>query len=212
MRGKRERAEGGAPLDDLAIEGRTSPRRRLDKLALLPLPHSMNMNSKQPPPSDLPTYAHSPSTVAQSTSSGRIIARFVLPSLLLLSLIGHYHPTSYLQSPLDYWLPSYRTLLSSSLSSPVNWQSCAVNDKYLCGYLDVPKDYFNASAGTASIAMLKVPATVPASEQLGTIVSFTTPHHTAHTHSPASPIFCSFLILEGREAPALDLLPPLDLT
>ncbi|KAL8283847.1 hypothetical protein RQP46_005279 [Phenoliferia psychrophenolica] len=54
-------------------------------------------------------------------------------------------------------------------SGPVDWQPCALNPAYSCGYLEVPKDYFNLTVGTAQIAMLKVPATARPSERLGTI-------------------------------------------
>lgn len=53
----------------------------------------------------------------------------------------------------------------------VDWVPCALNSSYACGYLTVPKDYYDDKAGVAHIAMLKVPATAPKSERLGTIVS-----------------------------------------
>lgn len=52
----------------------------------------------------------------------------------------------------------------------VAWEKCPQNPLYRCAKLTVPTNYFNASEGTTRIAMLKVPATAPASEQLGTIV------------------------------------------
>lgn len=51
----------------------------------------------------------------------------------------------------------------------VAWEKCPQNPLYRCAKLTVPTNYFNASEGTTRIAMLKVPATAPASEQLGTI-------------------------------------------
>ncbi|ORY92735.1 TAP-like protein-domain-containing protein [Leucosporidium creatinivorum] len=47
---------------------------------------------------------------------------------------------------------------------------CAVNRNFSCGYLGVPKDYFDSSAGVAHIALLKVPGSAPKSEHLGSIL------------------------------------------
>ncbi|KAK4698292.1 hypothetical protein P7C70_g7988, partial [Phenoliferia sp. Uapishka_3] len=58
---------------------------------------------------------------------------------------------------------------SSPSRVPVDWTPCPANVDFQCGYLEVPKNYFNLSAGTAQIAMLKVPSTAPPSERLGTI-------------------------------------------
>lgn len=53
------------------------------------------------------------------------------------------------------------------LDKGVAWSPCASNANYSCGYLTVPKDYTDVTAGTASIAILKVPATAAKADQLG---------------------------------------------
>ncbi|KAI5479168.1 hypothetical protein MNV49_004028 [Pseudohyphozyma bogoriensis] len=70
--------------------------------------------------------------------------------------------------------PALRSCCTRSWTSDksgVDWKPCAEDKSFQCGYLAVPKDYFDASAGEAHIAMLRVPATAPKDEQLGTIVS-----------------------------------------
>ncbi|KAK7682660.1 hypothetical protein QCA50_014043 [Cerrena zonata] len=52
----------------------------------------------------------------------------------------------------------------------VKWETCTYPDTLhnaVCGYIIVPKDYFNASAGTAKIALSKLKAT---GDRLGTVL------------------------------------------
>ncbi|KAJ7729753.1 hypothetical protein B0H16DRAFT_1586232 [Mycena metata] len=56
-------------------------------------------------------------------------------------------------------------------SSPIHWQPCFEDPSFLCGYLEVPTDYDNSSAGTSTLALSKYPATCPESERLGIIIT-----------------------------------------
>ena len=52
----------------------------------------------------------------------------------------------------------------------ITWAACDGTDSgksYECGYLDVPMDYANSSAGKASIALARYPST--AQPRLGTL-------------------------------------------
>ncbi|KAJ7290169.1 hypothetical protein C8J57DRAFT_1610690, partial [Mycena rebaudengoi] len=53
----------------------------------------------------------------------------------------------------------------------IDWQPCREDPAFLCGYLEVPTDYFNASAGTSKLALTNYPATCPESQRLGIIIT-----------------------------------------
>ncbi|KAJ6459409.1 TAP-like protein-domain-containing protein [Mycena vulgaris] len=59
------------------------------------------------------------------------------------------------------------------LHSPpaIDWQPCREDPSFLCGYLEVPKDYDNPAAGTSTLALTNYPATCPESERLGIILT-----------------------------------------
>ncbi|KAJ7122102.1 TAP-like protein-domain-containing protein [Mycena epipterygia] len=53
----------------------------------------------------------------------------------------------------------------------IDWQPCREDTSFLCGYLEVPTDYQNPSAGTSKLALTNYPATCPESEHLGIILT-----------------------------------------
>ncbi|KAJ7621033.1 TAP-like protein-domain-containing protein [Roridomyces roridus] len=60
---------------------------------------------------------------------------------------------------------------SSPSQSPIAWSPCREDASFLCGYLEVPTDYKDPSAGTSKLALTKYPATCPESENLGIIIT-----------------------------------------
>ncbi|KAJ7148751.1 TAP-like protein-domain-containing protein [Mycena crocata] len=58
-----------------------------------------------------------------------------------------------------------------STHSSIDWQPCHEDPSFLCGYLDVPTDYDNPSAGTSRLALTNYPATCAKSERLGIIIT-----------------------------------------
>ncbi|KAJ7143677.1 hypothetical protein C8R44DRAFT_758636 [Mycena epipterygia] len=66
----------------------------------------------------------------------------------------------------------FLNLLQKLHSVPaINWQPCREDASFLCGYLEVPTDYENPSAGTSKLALTNYPATCPESERLGIILT-----------------------------------------
>ncbi|KAJ7171065.1 hypothetical protein C8R46DRAFT_1087578 [Mycena filopes] len=65
----------------------------------------------------------------------------------------------------------YRGLFVAKPLSPIDWKPCLEDPSFLCGYLQVPTDYENPSAGTSTLALSKYPATCPESERLGIIIT-----------------------------------------
>lgn len=59
--------------------------------------------------------------------------------------------------------------LSTSVS--VRWLDCSDKEhpNFVCTYINVPKDYQNSSAGIASIALAKLPASSKSRDRLGAI-------------------------------------------
>ncbi|KAK7052459.1 hypothetical protein R3P38DRAFT_2860456 [Favolaschia claudopus] len=69
-----------------------------------------------------------------------------------------------------YWGP-FRSMKPLLLSAPrINWQPCVEDASFFCGYLDVPTDYDNPSAGTSRLRLTNYPAPCPQSERLGIIL------------------------------------------
>ncbi|KAM0746142.1 hypothetical protein T439DRAFT_350818 [Meredithblackwellia eburnea MCA 4105] len=107
------------------------------------------------------------STTNKSSNSNKKWKRLSLVLLAALSL-SHLAVKHIAQlEPTRRWITNCHPIHKET--SGVSWKPCTQNTNYSCASLDVPKDYFNASAGSAFIAMLKVPATVPPSRRLGTI-------------------------------------------
>ncbi|KAJ7771216.1 hypothetical protein B0H14DRAFT_2966566 [Mycena olivaceomarginata] len=72
--------------------------------------------------------------------------------------------------PLFCWM--YWGQVFSLKSRPkINWQPCLEDSSFLCGYLEIPTDYHNASTGTSKLALTNYPATCPQSERLGIILT-----------------------------------------
>ncbi|KAJ7248287.1 TAP-like protein-domain-containing protein [Mycena haematopus] len=75
-------------------------------------------------------------------------------------------------SILSWMLWGPRFPLKSFRSRPkIDWQPCLEDSSFLCGYLEVPTDYENPSAGTSLLALTNYPATCPSSERLGIIIT-----------------------------------------
>jgi pimeloyl-ACP methyl ester carboxylesterase len=55
-------------------------------------------------------------------------------------------------------------------SGPANWHACPENPDLLCGFLKVPTDYTNASAGSTTLALTKYPAQCSPEERLGAVI------------------------------------------
>ncbi|KAF7324915.1 hypothetical protein MKEN_00533700 [Mycena kentingensis (nom. inval.)] len=53
----------------------------------------------------------------------------------------------------------------------INWKPCIEDPQFLCGYLEVPTDYNDPSAGTSILALSNLPAPCPASQRLGIILT-----------------------------------------
>ncbi|KAJ7020170.1 alpha/beta-hydrolase [Mycena alexandri] len=68
-----------------------------------------------------------------------------------------------------YWYRGF--FVAKPPSSPIDWQPCFEDPSFLCGYLEVPTDYGNPSAGTSTLALSKYSATCPESERLGIIIT-----------------------------------------
>ncbi|KAJ7213052.1 hypothetical protein GGX14DRAFT_564097 [Mycena pura] len=75
--------------------------------------------------------------------------------------------------PLLCWI--YRgpffSLKSFHSQSKIDWRPCHEDSSFLCGYLEVPTDYENPSAGISKLALTNYPATCPKSERLGIIIT-----------------------------------------
>ncbi|KAJ7694838.1 hypothetical protein B0H17DRAFT_456421 [Mycena rosella] len=69
---------------------------------------------------------------------------------------------------LIYW---GRVLQRPPPTGPIDWKPCYEDSSFLCGYLNVPTDYYNPSAGTSRLALTKYPATCPEPERLGIILT-----------------------------------------
>ncbi|KAJ6461039.1 TAP-like protein-domain-containing protein [Mycena sanguinolenta] len=72
------------------------------------------------------------------------------------------------------WGPRFSLKSLSFHSRPrIDWQPCLEDSSFLCasGYLEVPTDYDNPSAGTSKLALTNYPATCPRSERLGIIIT-----------------------------------------
>ncbi|KAJ7720275.1 alpha/beta-hydrolase [Mycena maculata] len=69
--------------------------------------------------------------------------------------------------PFFYWV--YWGPLKSLPKSPIDWKPCREDSSFLCGYLEVPTDYDNPSAGTSKLALTNYPAT--SRERLGIIIT-----------------------------------------
>ncbi|KAJ7694853.1 hypothetical protein B0H17DRAFT_456734 [Mycena rosella] len=79
----------------------------------------------------------------------------------LLIVVGLY---------LIYWGRAHLPQHSPS-ARPIDWKPCHEDSSFLCGYLNVPTDYDNPSAGTSRLALSNYPATCPESERLGIILT-----------------------------------------
>ncbi|KAJ7653173.1 TAP-like protein-domain-containing protein [Mycena polygramma] len=66
-----------------------------------------------------------------------------------------------------YWGPLFRPQHRDA----IDWQPCHEDTSFLCGYLEVPTDYDNPSAGMSKLALTNYPATCPRSERLGIIIT-----------------------------------------
>ncbi|KAJ7434499.1 hypothetical protein B0H11DRAFT_2296253 [Mycena galericulata] len=72
--------------------------------------------------------------------------------------------------PLFWW--AYWSPFSALEPSPaIDWKPCRQDPSLLCGYLEVPTDYENPSAGTSKLALTNYPATCPRAERLGIIIT-----------------------------------------
>ncbi|KAJ6557737.1 TAP-like protein-domain-containing protein [Mycena capillaripes] len=69
-----------------------------------------------------------------------------------------------------YWGPTFSPGQPDS-SARIDWQPCHEDPAFLCGYLEVPTDYDNPSAGTSKLALTNYPATCTQSERLGIIIT-----------------------------------------
>ncbi|KAF7368853.1 hypothetical protein MVEN_00210800 [Mycena venus] len=69
-----------------------------------------------------------------------------------------------------YWGPFF-SLRSFRARSKIDWRPCHEDSSFLCGYLEVPTDYENPSAGTSKLALTNYPATCSKSERLGIIIT-----------------------------------------
>ena len=112
----------------------------------------------------------SPDKSLSSRSRGCFRLLAVL-SLLLLVVVWRNSPLSTCQSILHF---SHRLVPTKNVAetlqhSSVSWKACEGQPDFLCASMSVPKDYTNSSSGRASIALAKLPASVPTREKLGSI-------------------------------------------
>ena len=90
------------------------------------------------------------------------------------------------------------TIVSQTLiiTLKISWGSCenfgidSTDHNFQCGFLQVPMDYYDSTAGAARLAVIKYSATAP--RKLGTI--FFNPGHPLH---PSFAFFHSHLIFVG---------------
>ncbi|KAJ7578000.1 hypothetical protein C8J56DRAFT_970127 [Mycena floridula] len=80
--------------------------------------------------------------------------------VLLAALVGIYK-----------LFPSLVQATCSHGRSSVQWKPCLEDPSFLCSFIKVPTDYFNASAGITTLAVAKYPTTAPSSERLGSIMT-----------------------------------------
>ncbi|KAJ7062044.1 TAP-like protein-domain-containing protein [Mycena amicta] len=68
------------------------------------------------------------------------------------------------------WGPS-RWGSTSTFKPRLSWKPCNGNPTFQCGYLEVPTDYNDPTAGTSRLALTKYPATCAAPDRLGIILT-----------------------------------------
>ena len=120
----------------------------------------------------IPLHQSTPTSLPLSSIRQRltlILKCFIIFSFALL-LPNLKYFKSFLQTSQSTFSSSPLPIELSSHTS-IRWLDCSdeAHPHFVCSYINVPKDYTNASAGIASIALSKLPATSKAQDKLGSI-------------------------------------------